>query len=335
MVAQVNQVVMFRFLTALFYSYLSPPYRPLFLMAEAFRSHLQHRTWNRCGNNECKNLCPISAARPRNLPRQDPEHDQWKQSSTNRQHQRFEEAQRGPGCKVRMRAFVWTWLTLKVAQGIKIINIITSGCRNKTCRGVNSHDSHKHPQYISWWAPPGLLVSVRLMNTAFVELIAFQRSLKELVATVDATYAKQHEEFYVGLEGSFGSKHVTPRTLTSRLLGSMVCVEGIITKCKFYYCDVWRESLKGGGRRIVANKSLFLCRFAGSSQSGAQRPLLSNYTEDHGKKIHRHDITGCLPLQFCLSHQGQLQWLSIIVCCQPSCLFSTSTGVKMANEGIL
>lgn len=70
------------------------------------------------------------------------------------------------------------------------------------------------------------------MTSAFVELIAFQRSLKELVATVDATYAKQHEEFYVGLEGSFGSKHVTPRTLTSRLLGSMVCVEGIITKCR-------------------------------------------------------------------------------------------------------
>lgn len=77
------------------------------------------------------------------------------------------------------------------------------------------------------------------MNTAFQELIAFQRSLKDLVASVDATYAKQHEEFYVGLEGSFGSKHVTPRTLTSRLLGSMVCVEGIITKCKLL-CDLWR-----------------------------------------------------------------------------------------------
>lgn len=83
------------------------------------------------------------------------------------------------------------------------------------------------------------------MNTAFEELIAFQRSLKELVASVDATYAKQHEEFYVGLEGSFGSKHVTPRTLTSRLLGSMVCVEGIITKCKLIRCDVldWRQLL--------------------------------------------------------------------------------------------
>lgn len=70
------------------------------------------------------------------------------------------------------------------------------------------------------------------MNNAFEELLAFQRALKDLAASVDATYAKQHEEFYIGLEGSFGSKHVTPRTLTSRLLGSMVCVEGIITKCE-------------------------------------------------------------------------------------------------------
>lgn len=65
-----------------------------------------------------------------------------------------------------------------------------------------------------------------------MELLAFQHALKDLVASVDATYAKQYDEFYIGLEGSFGSKHVTPRTLTSRLLGSMVCVEGIITKCK-------------------------------------------------------------------------------------------------------
>uniref|UniRef100_A0A3Q3X459 DNA replication licensing factor MCM3 n=1 Tax=Mola mola TaxID=94237 RepID=A0A3Q3X459_MOLML len=74
--------------------------------------------------------------------------------------------------------------------------------------------------------------AAKLMNNAFEELLAFQRALKDLAASVDATYAKQHEEFYIGLEGSFGSKHVTPRTLTSRLLGSMVCVEGIITKCE-------------------------------------------------------------------------------------------------------
>lgn len=86
----------------------------------------------------------------------------------------------------------------------------------------------------------GLMVlSLRLMNNAFDELLAFQRALKDVVASVDGTYAKQHEEFFIGLEGSFGSKHVSPRTLTSRLLGSMVCVEGIITKCESIAHDAW------------------------------------------------------------------------------------------------
>uniref|UniRef100_A0A8C6V2R5 DNA replication licensing factor MCM3 n=1 Tax=Neogobius melanostomus TaxID=47308 RepID=A0A8C6V2R5_9GOBI len=85
------------------------------------------------------------------------------------------------------------------------------------------------------------------------ELLAFQLALKDLVASVDATYAKQHEEFFIGLEGSFGSKHVSPRTLTSRLLGSMVCVEGIITKCSLvrpkvvrsvHYCPNTKKTLE-------------------------------------------------------------------------------------------
>lgn len=80
--------------------------------------------------------------------------------------------------------------------------------------------------------------SSRLMSNAFEELLAFQRALKDVVASVDATYAKQYEEFFIGLEGSFGTKHVTPRTLTSRLLSSMVCVEGIITKCKFKFISL-------------------------------------------------------------------------------------------------
>ena len=31
---------------------------------------------------------------------------------------------------------------------------------------------------------------------------------------------------------SFGAKHLTPRTLSARFLGNLVCVEGIVTKCK-------------------------------------------------------------------------------------------------------
>ena len=72
---------------------------------------------------------------------------------------------------------------------------------------------------------------------------------------MDDAYGKQFEEFHVGFEGrcvpfalswtnlrntfllvvlccSFGSKHVTPRSLSADLLGCLVCVEGIITKSK-------------------------------------------------------------------------------------------------------
>ena len=76
-----------------------------------------------------------------------------------------------------------------------------------------------------------LMILCSLLSNAFEELVAFQRALKDFVASIDATYAKQYEEFYIGLEGSFGSKHVSPRTLTSCFLSGVVCVEGIVTKC--------------------------------------------------------------------------------------------------------
>ncbi|XP_035000577.1 DNA replication licensing factor MCM3 [Hippoglossus stenolepis] len=95
--------------------------------------------------------------------------------------------------------------------------------------------------------------AAKLMKNAFEELLAFQRALKDVVASVDATYSKQYEEFFIALEGSFGSMHVTPRTLTARLLGSMVCVEGIITKCSLvrpkvvrsvHYCPATKKTME-------------------------------------------------------------------------------------------
>ncbi|XP_058038838.1 DNA replication licensing factor MCM3 [Ahaetulla prasina] len=93
----------------------------------------------------------------------------------------------------------------------------------------------------------------RLLNSAFEELLAFQRALKDFVASVDATYSKQYEDFYIGLEGSFGSKHVTPRTLTSQFLSCIVCVEGIVTKCSLvrpkvvrsvHYCPATKKTIE-------------------------------------------------------------------------------------------
>lgn len=55
-----------------------------------------------------------------------------------------------------------------------------------------------------------------LLENAFEEQIAFQKALKEYVSSIDPTYAKIKEEFFVAFSGSFGNKHVTPRSLTSR-----------------------------------------------------------------------------------------------------------------------
>ena len=75
----------------------------------------------------------------------------------------------------------------------------------------------------------------RLLSQAQLEVLAFQRAVKEFMLTIDDAYGKQFEEFYVGFEGSFGGKHVTPRSISARHLGSLVCVEGIVTKCKPLY----------------------------------------------------------------------------------------------------
>lgn len=69
-----------------------------------------------------------------------------------------------------------------------------------------------------------------LINT-FEEQFAFERALKEYVANIDSTFANEYDEFFVAFEGSFGSRHVTPRTLSSKFLGNLVCLEGIVTKC--------------------------------------------------------------------------------------------------------
>ncbi|XP_028653055.1 zygotic DNA replication licensing factor mcm3-like [Erpetoichthys calabaricus] len=95
--------------------------------------------------------------------------------------------------------------------------------------------------------------AAKLLDNSVMELLAFQRALKEFVATIDATYAKQYEEFYVGLEGSFGKQHVTPRTLASSFLGTVVCVEGIVTKCSLvrpkvvrsvHYCPATKKTME-------------------------------------------------------------------------------------------
>lgn len=92
-----------------------------------------------------------------------------------------------------------------------------------------------------------------LLNCAFEELPAFQRALKEFVSAVDATYAKTKEDLFIGFEGSFGRKHVSPRTLNARNLGNLLCCEGIVTKCSLvrpkvvrsvHYCPATKKTME-------------------------------------------------------------------------------------------
>ncbi|KAK2188881.1 hypothetical protein NP493_117g07014 [Ridgeia piscesae] len=95
--------------------------------------------------------------------------------------------------------------------------------------------------------------ALELVNNSFEEQVAFHRALKEFVALADPVYSKQHEEFFVALEGSFGDKHLTPRSVTSKYLGNMVCVEGIVTKCSLvrpkivrsvHYCPATKKTME-------------------------------------------------------------------------------------------
>jgi DNA replication licensing factor MCM3 len=70
-----------------------------------------------------------------------------------------------------------------------------------------------------------------LLNNFFEEMTAFQRALKEFVGSISPDHAKSRTDFLIGLEGSFGAQHLTPRTLTSSHLNRLVCLEGIVTKC--------------------------------------------------------------------------------------------------------
>src|SRR5699024_2117503 len=70
-----------------------------------------------------------------------------------------------------------------------------------------------------------------LLNNSIEELVLFQNALKEYIRHQNPDFANKFDEFLIGFEGSFGNKHATPRNLSSNLLGSIIAIEGIVTKC--------------------------------------------------------------------------------------------------------
>ncbi|XP_057493434.1 DNA replication licensing factor MCM3 homolog 2 [Actinidia eriantha] len=71
----------------------------------------------------------------------------------------------------------------------------------------------------------------RLLQSPGEYIQALCDVVTEFTRSLDPKYLKEGEQVLVGFEGPFVSRRVTPRELLSNFIGSMVCVEGIVTKC--------------------------------------------------------------------------------------------------------
>ncbi|KAL8151200.1 hypothetical protein V2J09_021008 [Rumex salicifolius] len=71
----------------------------------------------------------------------------------------------------------------------------------------------------------------RLLRTPGEYMQPFADAVTEVTRSIDPKYLKEGEHVLVGFDGPFVSRRVTPRDLLSEFIGSMVCVEGIVTKC--------------------------------------------------------------------------------------------------------
>ncbi|CAD5227406.1 unnamed protein product [Bursaphelenchus okinawaensis] len=89
-----------------------------------------------------------------------------------------------------------------------------------------------------------------VVNFAF-EIQCLEEAVRTVVNRTDAEFASANE-VHVGFEGSFGDRHVNPRSLKSDFLGNLVCCEGIVTRCSsvkpkivksVHYCPATNKSL--------------------------------------------------------------------------------------------
>jgi len=105
----------------------------------------------------------------------------------------------------------------------------------------------------------------RLLNNAFEELLLFERALRDMVSSINPDYLRKKEHLFIGLEGSFGTRHVTPRTLSSRFIGQIVCLEGIVTRCSLvrpkvvksvHFCPATKKFLERGYSDMTSYEGL-------------------------------------------------------------------------------
>ncbi|XP_078162646.1 minichromosome maintenance (MCM2/3/5) family protein isoform X2 [Carex rostrata] len=90
-------------------------------------------------------------------------------------------------------------------------------------------------------------------------------ALTEVTRNKQPKHLREGQRLLVGFSGPFGFHKVTPRDLMSSFIGSMVCVEGIITKCSLvrpkvvksvHYCPTTQQLMSREYRDITSSVGL-------------------------------------------------------------------------------
>lgn len=114
---------------------------------------------------------------------------------------------------------------------------------------------------------------------------SFCDAATEATRSINPNYLKEGEQVLVGFEGHFVSRRVTPRDLLSEFIGSLVSVEGIVTKCKpfpsnlcfFLVCLKSSNVLLSGSLvRPKVVKSVHFCPSTGEFTNREYRDITSH-----------------------------------------------------------
>ncbi|PON50787.1 DNA replication licensing factor Mcm [Trema orientale] len=120
----------------------------------------------------------------------------------------------------------------------------------------------------------------RILRNPSEYMQAFCDAATEVANKIDPKYLKLGEQVNVGFEGPFVSRRVTPRELLSVFIGSMVCVEGIVTKCSLV--------------RPKVVKSVHFCPTTGNFTTREYRDITSNMGLPTGTVYPTRDENGNL-----------------------------------------
>jgi len=84
-----------------------------------------------------------------------------------------------------------------------------------------------------------------LRNSPIDYLPPFERALNEIINPTDGNTNRRQltdsDIYHIGLEGSFGENETTPRKITAKFIGRLICLEAIVTRCSIVRPKVLRS----------------------------------------------------------------------------------------------